>query len=187
MMSTTTNSTIPRMMASFARKDEGMPLIFFVSLPFPIPFSSGSPMVTPASKPACMVAIREDEDDEPCFVITQKGKENQIFSSPIKPQRSRKQPHKKRTSSINRKGRAPRLSVKVSEKQALQTYQNELVAHTSLPVHNPFTPLRIVKKNSSTAQIRSVWEIPQPKAAHIILKARATADPLWVTNPATAI
>ena len=136
------------MMASFARSDEGRPMMLFGSLPFPIPFSFGSPAVTPTSNPACTMAMREDEDDEPCFVITQKGRENQIFSSPIKTQQSRKQSHKRKTSSTKQKGFAPRLSFKVSEKQALQTYQDELVAYSSLPVHNSFTPLRIVKKNS---------------------------------------
>ena len=76
MMSTTTNSTLPQMMASFAHSNEGRPMMLFGSLPFPIPFSFGSPAVTLTTNPACAMAIEEGKDDEPCFVITQKGKEN---------------------------------------------------------------------------------------------------------------
>lgn len=77
---------------------------------------------------------------------------------------------------------------KTTKKRALQAYQDELVAHSDLPVHNTFAPLRIVKNNSHTARIRSVREIPQHKPTTFSAQPRrASLYPKRVNNPAVAI
>ena len=184
----TTDAAHSPLMTGFACNDEGIPVLFFGTLPFPMPVLFGSPMVAPVPNTSSMTAVEEDEGDEPCFVITHKGKENKILSFPIKPQRSRKRCYKKKAPSTYQRDPALVVPFKVSKKQALQTYQEELVAHSSLPVNNSFTPLRIVRKNSPTANIRSVWEIPQTRPTSSDTQLRRTvSDPIRVTNPAIAI
>ena len=172
------------LMTNFSQDGEGRTMLFFGSLSFPFsaPTLYGSPVVIPALNGASETVTKEDDDDESCFVITQKGRENNIFSSTPKPQRSRKRTYKKKASSDTLNV----VPIKVTKKRALQEYQDELVARTSLPVHNPFTPLRIVKKNSPTARIRAVWEIPQTKPS-VSSQPRVTSNPTRVTNPASAV
>ena len=95
-----------------------------------------------------------EDDDEVCFVVTQKGRESDMFYVPPKPKRSRKHVPKRRVAPFT-----PNLPVvvppKATKKRALQAYQEELVAYSALPTFNAFALLRVVKKNSHTARIRS--------------------------------
>ena len=126
-----------------------------------------------------------EDDDEICFVITQKGIESDMFSALPKPKRSRKHAPKRRAAPFD-----PRRSMvvppKATKKRALQAYQEELVAYPALPTLNAFTPLRVVEKNSSTARMRSIEEIPRP-IPFSRQPRKIFSDPSMVENTALAI
>ena len=102
-----------------------------------------------------------EDDDEICFVITQKGIESDMFSALPKPKRSRKHAPKRRAAPFD-----PRRSMVVPpraiKKSTLQAYQEELVAYPALPTFNAFATLRVADKNSSTARMRPIEEMPRP-------------------------
>jgi len=126
-----------------------------------------------------------EDDDEICFVITQKGIESDMFSALPKPKRSRKHAPKRRAAPFD-----PRRSMMVPpravKKRALQAYQKELVAYPALPTSNTFAPLRVAEKNSSTARVCPTEEMPRP--TFFPRQPRKTfSDPSMVENPALTI
>ena len=92
-------------------------------------------------------------DDEVCYYLTPEGQDGKTFALPTKTRRTRRRAQKKLT-------RVNHTMAPVNKKRSLQSYQNELVAKPALPTHNS-SPLRIVRKNSSTAHIRVAGEIPR--------------------------
>ena len=102
-------------------------------------------------------SITEEEvevDDEVCYYLNPEGQDGKTFALPTKTRRTKRRAQKKLT-------RVNYTIAPVNKKRSLQSYQNELVAEPALPTHNSFSPLRIVRKNSSTAHIRVAGEIPR--------------------------
>ena len=122
----------------------------------------------------------DDDDDEGLMTITPLGHQNNIMAlgeRKSRTQRRRAQRSRCLQGSIQSNDtpihhnynshnsqtiphvQAPRLS----KRKALDMYQNELVASPNIPVHNQFSTLRVVRKNSPKAQIRSIHDIPKPR------------------------
>ena len=80
-----------------------------------------------------------EDDDEICFVVTQEGRESDMFSTAPKPKHSRKYAPKRRAAPFNPK-RSPVVPPKAAKKRALQAHQEELEAYPALPTFNAFTP-----------------------------------------------
>lgn len=139
------------MMNNFPINEEGRPAMFFGTVPTPLSIQAlpGSPTQAPIQQPLGDIA-KEDEGDERCLAATQKGRKNNISSISSKLQCSK--------GCVSMKKKHPSASylmvmapARTTKKRALQDYQNELVAYSSLLTSNSFSSLRIVKKNSASA------------------------------------
>ena len=108
-----------------------------------------------------------------------------MFSTAPKPKRSRKYAPKGRAAPFNPK-RSPVVPPKAAKKRALQAYQEELVAYPALPTFNAFAPLRVAEKNSSTARMRPIEEMPRP-ISFSRQPRKIFSDPSMVENPALSI
>jgi len=154
-------------------------VVFFGTFAVPtseiLKFPTPAPMVEQVEQES-LGSITEEEpeiEDEVCYYLTPKGMDGQTFALPTKTRRARTHAQKKTT-------RVNHATALVSKKRSLQSYHNELVAEPALSTHNSFSPLRIVKKNSSTAHIRAAGEIPQT-VSFIHKPRRMTSNP----NPKT--
>jgi hypothetical protein len=137
---------------------EGM--IFFGSFAVPtsevLKFSAPAPL-TEQSEQETLGSITEEEtegDNEICYYLTPKGQDGKTFALPAKTKRPKRRSQKK-------PARVNHAMAPFNKKRSLQSYQDELVAEPDLPTHNSFSPLRIVRRNSSTAHIRATGEIPR--------------------------
>ena len=138
--------------------EEGV--FFFGSFAVPtseiLKFSTPAPLIEQAEQET-LGSITEEEpevEDEICYYLTPEGQDGKTFALPTKTRHTRRRAQKKLT-------RVNHAMTPANKKRSLQSYQDELVAEPALPIYNSFSPLRIVRKNSSTAHIRAVREIPQ--------------------------
>ena len=184
----TAATSLDQVMGSLPRDSAGNPVMLFgaVSISLAGPTIFGTHTQVPIPKPFG-VTIEEmpEDDDEICFVVTQKGRESDMFSASTKPKRSRKHAPKRGAAPFD-----PRRSMMVQpraiKKRALQAYQEELVAYPALPTSNAFAPLRVVEKNSSTARTCPTEEMP--RSISFPRQPRKTfSDSSMVENPALTI
>ena len=184
----TAATSLDQVMGSLPRDSAGNPVMFFGAVPISLagPTIFGAPTQTLMPKPLGLTTEEmPEDDDEICFVVTQKGRESDMFSASTKPKRSRKHAPKRRAAPFD-----PRRSMMVPpravKKRALQAYQEELVAYPALPTSNAFAPLRVAEKNSSTARVCPIEEMPRP--TFFPRQSRKTfSDPSMVENPALTI
>ena len=86
-------TSLGQLMGSLPRDVAGNPVMLFgaVSISLAGPTILGAPTQALLSKPLGLTTEEMPEDDvEICFVVTQKGRESDMFSTAPKPKRSRK-------------------------------------------------------------------------------------------------
>jgi hypothetical protein len=159
------NNMVPLPM-SFAQDAQGRNYFFIGAVPqismIPQPAPVAPIMVAPIPQP--LQAVKED--DECCFYLTEKGIRNNIMGTPPQPQKKSRSYRRRivaASSSYSTPVPVPQPAPRLNKKRALEQYQDQLVARPAIPVANSFSPLRVVRNNSHTGQIRRVWEVPQPR------------------------
>jgi hypothetical protein len=159
------NNMVPLPM-SFAQDAQGINYFFVGTIPqipmIPQPTLVTPIMITPIPRPLQVV----EEDDECCFFLTEKGIRNNIMGTPPQPQKKGRS-YRRRMAATSSSHLAPvpalQQAPRLNKKRVLEQYQDQLVARPAVPVANSFSPLRVVRNNSHTGQIRRVWEVPQPR------------------------
>ena len=84
----TTATSLDQVMGSLPRDSAGNPVMLFgaVSISLAGPTILGAPTQAPMTKPfGITIEEMPEDDDEICFVVTQKGRESDMFSASTKP------------------------------------------------------------------------------------------------------
>ena len=158
----TAATSLDQMMGSLPRDSAGNPVMLFgavlISLVGPTILGAPTQAIMPKPLDITTEEMPED-DDEICFVITQKGIESDMFSALPKPKRSRKHAPKRRAAPFDLR-RSMMVPPRAVKKRALQAYQKKLVAYPAIPTSSIFAPLRVAEKNSSTARVCPTEKMP---------------------------